>query len=713
MTGRSALVSGALCSALLWVAAQAGGEPVVIQNVDRYRVVEPLFEGARVVLSHMGAEYSPAYIQGISGAAFRIAGPCPCAPTCSTAMWVEDLLKLLGYQSQSFPPEGQGAAAQEREQEVLAQVRRQIAAGRPVLMWHAFTNYEWDVVCGFDEGRKELIGRGSYAGEDEYARAPETRPLRPASDIPLFGAIIVREKTGEFDARDAELSALEEAVRHARSPRDRLMGEAGSHPLPWRFAEGLSCYDRWIHSFRVDPQKVPDAGDRYCLGIYRSTRRAAGEFMRELAPRYPDARAQFERAATHFASEADALDECYAKLCGGWDGWHEPDPARGARAAALLTKARREYGAAIQQIERALERLDPERAARARQTAFRKRDGDRVWIEGVPPLAWGRGKDCTFAGAMESAMAMTRHPYTYAEIMGLSGLAFRVRWCNEDTKTKWCPSCAIGEMPDEQAATARLTGWRLSTEVQFGVEKPHLAPIRRRIVASIDAGKPVPAYGSSLNMAVIYGYEDAGNTLLLTDYQRDEKPLRLPIAQLGPMQTYLGRYTKPPSLRDALVDALRAAVQNWRRERHDGGIEGRDYWYGDAALSAWIKDIEAFDQLPQETRESLAGLDRWNYRSLHDARKAAVQFLKDWSTVPDDAAARHLRRAADLYQQETELLEPMLADKRAAASAEQWSAVAREREVQILRDAQRLEGAAIAEMERALRAVERERMSPE
>lgn len=75
------------------------GERVVIDGVDGYQVLEPMFEGIRVILTHRGESYSPAYIQGISGAAFRIAGICPCAPTCSSQMSSTDLIKLLGYEA--------------------------------------------------------------------------------------------------------------------------------------------------------------------------------------------------------------------------------------------------------------------------------------------------------------------------------------------------------------------------------------------------------------------------------------------------------------------------------------------------------------------------------------------------------------------------------------------------------------------------------------
>ena len=54
-------------------------------------------------------------------------------------------------------------------------------------------------------------------------------------------------------------------------------------------------------------------------------------------------------------------------------------------------------------------------------------------------------------------MAATEHPYSYAELMGLSGLAFRVRWCNDKTATQWCPSCTVSEQPDEIQALERLT----------------------------------------------------------------------------------------------------------------------------------------------------------------------------------------------------------------------------------------------------------------
>ena len=76
---------------------------VLIKGVDSYRMMEPMFESVRVVLSYRGEAYSPAYIQGISGAAFRIGGICPCAPTCACAMSTKDLIEIFGYEFGPFP----------------------------------------------------------------------------------------------------------------------------------------------------------------------------------------------------------------------------------------------------------------------------------------------------------------------------------------------------------------------------------------------------------------------------------------------------------------------------------------------------------------------------------------------------------------------------------------------------------------------------------
>lgn len=350
-----------------------------VDGVDRYRVVEPTFEAVRIVLAHRGERYSAAYMQGISGAAFRIAGICPCAPTCSLAMEPKALIERLGYdvtvisplqaaqlppgdsdgafvklmQGETLPPAG--ALTTSESQRIAAEavkmneaIKSQIRAGRPVIVWHAFTNAEYDVVFGYDDATGQFLGRGSYTGNDgESARAGQYRCMRSVEIGGWPTAILICQRVREFHAAHAEISALREAVRHARS-LDNLDKADGEQ---WVMLQGIAAYDRWVADWSK-PDKKRQIGDSYCWGIYRSTHRAAGEFLREIAPRHPAMSVRLLAAADHFEVEADALDEAHDLL--GWQAPTDPDARRNARVAAILARARDAYAAGIIQLEQAL-----------------------------------------------------------------------------------------------------------------------------------------------------------------------------------------------------------------------------------------------------------------------------------------------------------------------------------------------------------------------
>jgi hypothetical protein len=333
---------------------------VILEGVDRYRVMDPLFECVRVVLAHRGERLSAPYIQGISGAAFRIGGICPCAPTCACAMSTQDLITLLGYEVDALPLFGEDVDLETERPRVLARVKDEIRAGRPAILWHAFTTCEWDAVAGFDDGTQQFFGRGSYAGLGEaYAVADQARTTTCTDICPALGAILIGDSVRDFNAREVELAALREAVRHAHSPipnerEESTTGQDEGGGEQWVMLEGLACYDRWGHDFKADPPKLPTMGDRYCFGVYRSTHRAASAFMRELAPKYPEAKVYLEEASEHFAAEADALHEAAELLFPEWQLPEQPSAEKNARAAALLSVARDNYARAIDEIGTAL-----------------------------------------------------------------------------------------------------------------------------------------------------------------------------------------------------------------------------------------------------------------------------------------------------------------------------------------------------------------------
>jgi hypothetical protein len=271
-------------------------------------------------------------------------------------MWSDDLARLLGYEAERV---GMGDDPKAALPGVLARIKEEIRAGRPVLVWNALTLAEYDVVCGFDEEKHELIGRGSYKGMDGYASASESRPT--GQDVaPALGAIFIGRRTGTFEARAAEVAALREAAAHARGMSRTLTG------LP----TGLACYDSWVGAYENRGALVKarsrdgktDLGfvasgtpdDFYPLTIWPSTRQAAADFLREIAPKYPETRVHLEVAAEHFAREAAALEGCRDAL---GDRSKEPTDEQCLRAAGRLREARAMYELGIEEIERAVGRI--------------------------------------------------------------------------------------------------------------------------------------------------------------------------------------------------------------------------------------------------------------------------------------------------------------------------------------------------------------------
>jgi hypothetical protein len=635
------------------------------------------------------------------------------------AMSPDELIACLGYQVEWLCLGISDGKLDRPVAEVVERVKEDVRAGRPVPVWHAFTFAEWDLVCGTDDETEEFLGVCTYGGNaGAYKRAAQTRMQEAATICPAYGALIIGEKTGEFDAREAELAAIEEAIRHAHAPRDPFLQHVADRQIPWRFREGLACYDAWAQKYRVTPDIVPNGpGDRYPMGVYSSTRGAAGPFLREIAPNYPDAQGELLRAAEHFDADAAALQTIRTEALGWNVEWKEPDPARAARVVELLSQARDAYAAGISALESALGHIDPARVERAHRRAVVEIGEGSARIRGIQPLQWESNRDCTFIGALHEALRNTASMYTYTDLMGLSGLAFRSRYCNADTGTQWGHSCAIGEMPDEQALLAAQTGWSLPTQWLEPEGRDNEA-LAARIAAQIDAGRGVLTYPGTYNVGLVYGYRDGGRTVVVNDYMDRRQPvltgmdasksMDVPVEKLGPLFTYLGAQSDPPHPRDALRKAFEIAVGNWRREKHDGGINGREYLYGETALKAWIADLGSFSDLSAEDQQSLSALDPWVYTQMWDARQAAVSFLSDWSCLTDGAVRDAVTRAAGLYEQEVDALQPLLAEKREAVATPHdvaaWSANDREAEIAALNEALELERGAVAELEEALEA---------
>lgn len=312
-----------------------GDKDMSLLNIDNYRYYEPLFEGARIILSSMGEKYTSEYILGISGAAFKIAGGCPSRPTCVCDYWTPDFIKYLGYEITEYPcfdEQGNDITAV-----MIDAVKKHIDGGKPALVWHAFTNEEWDVVCGYDDDLKQFIGRGTYKGYDDYARESWDRPK--TSGVMGFGAILIGKRVSEINYREAEIQSLKKAVKHARTETEEGF-------------EGIQFYKKWSAMYAAEGADRGVA-DAYCYDVYSSVRKACVIYLREISVNYGGSVMEyFQKAANCFNREAELLNDLKPYL--SWDSPWGVDEERSKKAAPILAEAADAYEKGIEYLEKAL-----------------------------------------------------------------------------------------------------------------------------------------------------------------------------------------------------------------------------------------------------------------------------------------------------------------------------------------------------------------------
>ncbi len=205
-------------------------------------------------------------------------------------------------------------------------------------------------------------------------------------------------------------------------------------------------------------------------------------------------------------------------------------------------------------------------------------------IEGLEPMEWGKGRDNTWANAYALSLQGAGEDVTYDTVMGYSGAAFRLHFHQPD----WCPSSPDATVGYSHAVpAARAFGYAASGGMVDIKDAAAVADVRARIVASIDAGKPVRAIDlvQIPDWGVIVGYRDGGDTLLCRDYHADGDEYA-EVVKFPWVVEFIGEKTRQPSVRENVVRALQVAVELADTPRFG------QYASGFAAYDVWIGDLE-------------------------------------------------------------------------------------------------------------------------
>ncbi len=290
-------------------------------------------------------------------------------------------------------------------------------------------------------------------------------------------------------------------------------------------------------------------------------------------------------------------------------------------------------------------------AASVSPERVRRQDG-RVWIEGVRrPIAgnWrNRDLEC-----LSVAVETAGWGVDYPTMMGLSGLAFRVRVLPREL---FCPSTISPDYgPGGNARLAEL-GFVFDAVIATPADKDGVdpeSPMGKAIVTSIDAGVPVSAPGPWW-MGVVSGYERVEGQplkLLLRTFEGKDNVMeaRSPSKVIVPKQTVS---LKPKQKADK---ALKYAVEQAETEAYG------EYLSGFAALKAWQAfligpegegDDEAWAAQVKSHREDggLQGANNYYLKTLHDSRLAAEACLRQ--LAPRRGAEAKLLLAAAVHYHE-------------------------------------------------------------
>ncbi len=454
---------------------------------------------------------------------------------------------------------------------------------------------------------------------------------------------------------------LNPALLQAAIDRIRAQGE---HFQRREFcAFGADAIDEWIKQmsqvahFCPPCQAKASAGHKGAMKVAQSASHRAQEavaFLRARIDTFPSpARAYVDAAAAHYDRIVALLkptltgdgDERYQAFVGDL-------VKQKAHADNVLTPVKAELLAVANSMAAALD---------AMQTIHVRREGDRVWIDNVPPSG---GEGNRYVRGIETMLAHAGTPVSYERLMGLSGVAFITQ---ADAEHRWEGKVDVGWWPLDawglqlrraflgQAVGYELNeaGWVTCTPEQFLAMRDHLPQVYRELIEphvtqSIDAGRPVLATADF--GFVIMGYDNATDKPPLLGRCAGETQAKLDRLGQWPIGLlFLGQRREPMDRDAADVAALRFAValardqagpyeETWRNRR----------FTGQKAYAAWSSLLRNMKEPVEDRHHANMKLH------LRINRTAAVAYVRSVAERRPDAAA--LRDATAAYGRALELI---------------------------------------------------------
>lgn len=330
--------------------------------------------------------------------------------------------------------------------------------------------------------------------------------------------------------------------------------------------------------------------------------------------------------------------------------------------------------------------LQPERT---RITRISEQPGS-VRLDGLSPLAgFAHGKDCTFIHCLEIVTEGLGRPFGYDELMGVSGMAFRLQF-RADRWDVGNSDPLVGESNLDLLFGA--VGWEYEVRVVRRDQMSEAAALRGQIAQSLDRSVPVLAANiiRPEDWGIVVGYR-ADQQWLCRSYNEGALSTDT-IANGWPTAVVLLNRRIPPAARQNVLKAsIRQAIDLFQRRQ-----SGR-YALGSQAFDAWSRSLRSASD------RSYIHPNAWTYVCLMDARASAARYLRSVSRE-FGAQGKHLEAAAIIYEEELRVLREgyRYVPSESSFPDSMPPQEMRDRQIDTLQRAKSHEEQAIAELERAL-----------
>jgi hypothetical protein len=301
---------------------------------------------------------------------------------------------------------------------------------------------------------------------------------------------------------------------------------------------------------------------------------------------------------------------------------------------------------------------------RANHMSTVKKEGTKVYIEGVRKVSWDTGEMCEFASALTAAMGSLGEDVAYQYVMGTSGAAFRFTLSPGEWEFGNYSIRNISADPNEPIRRAiEAIGYDYTI-----CERASKQDDTARITTSIDKGIPVLAYrvvGPS-DCCIITGHDEGGEVLLgWSTYQDIRVDHNIPHDTTGYFRKpgwherldgyiLIGSKKERPPQRAIYWDALKWAAHLMRTPEMDHKCTGL------AALRVWAEEMTEEKYFPAGDEETLG----WRYVSttinftmLRDHGSAEMFLRQVAEDLPDFLPEISL--AADCYGEVKRLRDKM------------------------------------------------------